>query len=222
MQGTHAVCMDCNGVNVTGNPCRISPTFSVQTQVANNGQNLKHSIFLTSALADSVTSDKLITNLAVKVRSTSRRRLLVVDNPLIIVPPVEISSDRKVIYITTNFVDADASTSSIVVDFQGGVLVSADGTIFTSTTDSFALSSPIYAQSYYNAFKKDITTGAEGMVFILLSLVLLVIQLVIANRKGYHEIMSFIMVLQVVGITRIRQYPINYDVYSVLVGYSYF
>lgn len=30
------------------------------------------------------------------------------------------------------------------------------------------------------------------------------------------------MILQVVGITRIRQYPINFNVYSVLVGYSYF
>ena len=34
--------------------------------------------------------------------------------------------------------------------------------------------------------------------------------------------MAFIMVIQILGITRIRQYPMNFDVYSVLVGYSYF
>lgn len=30
------------------------------------------------------------------------------------------------------------------------------------------------------------------------------------------------MLLQVIGITRIREYPINYNIYSVLLGYSYF
>ena len=37
MQGTHAICQSCNGTNVTGNPCNTSPTFTVQTQVINNG-----------------------------------------------------------------------------------------------------------------------------------------------------------------------------------------
>ena len=30
------------------------------------------------------------------------------------------------------------------------------------------------------------------------------------------------MLLQVLGISRIREFPINFDIYSVLVGYSYF
>lgn len=60
------------------------------------------------------------------------------------------------------------------------------------------------------------------MTFILLSIVLLVFQLIIVNRKGYHEMVSFIMLLQVLGISRIREFPINFDTYSVLVGYSYF
>ena len=33
---------------------------------------------------------------------------------------------------------------------------------------------------------------------------------------------AFIMFLQVMGITRIRQYPIDFNIYSVLLGYSYF
>jgi hypothetical protein len=51
---------------------------------------------------------------------------------------------------------------------------------------------------------------------------LLIFQLVIANRKGYHEMLSFIMLLQVLGISRIRQYPIDFNIYSVLLGYSYY
>lgn len=50
----------------------------------------------------------------------------------------------------------------------------------------------------------------------------MVFQLVIANRKAYHEMLSFIMLLQVIGITRIREYPIDFEIYSVLKGYSYF
>jgi hypothetical protein len=34
--------------------------------------------------------------------------------------------------------------------------------------------------------------------------------------------MAFIMLLQVMGISRIRQYPINFNIYSILKGYSYF
>ena len=34
--------------------------------------------------------------------------------------------------------------------------------------------------------------------------------------------MAFIMFLQVIGISRIRQYPIDFNIYSVLLGYSYF
>lgn len=56
----------------------------------------------------------------------------------------------------------------------------------------------------------------------LLSVLLLIFQLVITNRKGYHEMMAFIMLLQVFGISRIRQYPINFNIYSVLLGFSHY
>jgi hypothetical protein len=57
---------------------------------------------------------------------------------------------------------------------------------------------------------------------LILSQLLLIFQLVIANRKGYHEMMSFIMLLQVLGVSRIHDYPIDFDIYSVLKGYSYY
>ena len=68
----------------------------------------------------------------------------------------------------------------------------------------------------------DTKLGALGIVFIVVSLVLLAFQLVIANRKGYHEMMAFIMFIQVVGILRIIKFPIDFNIYSVLLGYSYF
>ena len=91
-----------------------------------------------------------------------------------------------------------------MVDFPSNSLVSEDGLLYQSTTGNYALSSPTFQQSLYEVFSKNVTLGAEGMIFLLLSVVLLVLQLIIANRKGYHEIMSFIMFLQVMGLTRIR------------------
>ena len=34
--------------------------------------------------------------------------------------------------------------------------------------------------------------------------------------------LSFIMVLQVLGLMRAKQYPIDFNVFSILVGYSYY
>jgi hypothetical protein len=77
-------------------------------------------------------------------------------------------------------------------------------------------------QSFYSTFSKNPALGAEGMIFVVLSVLLLGMQLVIANRKGYHEMLSFIMVLQVLGLMRAMQYPIDFNVFSILVGYSYY
>lgn len=126
------------------------------------------------------------------------------------------------IYIITNFQEADFSSASVVVDFPGTSLISADGLLYQSTTGSYSLSNPVFQASYFAIFSKDVSLSIEGIVFILLSILLLIFQLIIANRKGYHEMMAFIMLLQVLGITRIRQYPINFNIYSVLIGFSYY
>ena len=150
-----------------------------------------------------------------------RGRLLAVTTPLVVYG-LTISADRKVIYIITDYSTADFSVTTVVVDFPGTTLVSADGLLYQSTTGSFSLSDPSFQQSLYQIFGKDLTLGAEGIIFIILSILLLIFQLVIANRKGYHEMMAFIMFLQVMGISRIRQFPIDYNVYSVLLGFSYY
>jgi hypothetical protein len=83
-------------------------------------------------------------------------------------------------------------------------LIAADGTVYQSTTGSFSLSDPIFMSSYYNSLTKNIGYGAEGMIFVILSVLLLIIVLVIANRKTYHEVMSFIMTIQVLGLSRVK------------------
>ena len=97
-----------------------------------------------------------------------------------------ISADRTVVYIYTNAVSTDFSVSTVVVDFPGNTLVATDGLLFQSTTGSFSLSDPIFQKSLYEYFFKNDSYGAEGIIFILLSILLLIFQLVIANRKGYH------------------------------------
>ena len=168
---------------------------------------MQHKIYLPNGLSSNVTAADLMNNLSVVISQPSRRllqsgksveeikemvqrslysgRLLVVNTPLTVYD-LTLSPDRTVIYITTNYMTADFSVASVVVDFPANSLVSADGLLYQSTTASFPLSDPIFQQSFYEAFSKSITMGIEGIVFILLSMVLLIFQLVIANRKGYH------------------------------------
>jgi hypothetical protein len=111
-----------------------------------------------------------MTNLSVSIQTPSRRllqegarllhgRVLVVSTTLT-VKGLTISSDRSVIYIITNAMSTDFSVASIVVDFPGGALVTADGLLFQSTTGLCPLSDPIFQQSLYQYFGKDDALGA--------------------------------------------------------------
>jgi len=77
-----------------------------------------------------------------------RGRLLAVNTPLAVYG-LTISADRKVIYIITDYSTADFSVATVVVDFPGTTLVSADGLLYQSTTGSFSLSDPSFQQSLY-------------------------------------------------------------------------
>lgn len=86
-------------------------------------------------------------------------RVLVSVTPLG-VKGLTISADRTVVYIITNAVSTDFSVSTVVVDFPGNSLVSADGLLFQSTTGTFSLSNPIFQRSLYDYFFKNDTYGA--------------------------------------------------------------
>ncbi len=40
------------------------------------------------------------------------------------------------------------------------------------------------------------------------------------SRKAYHEVMAFIMVVETIGLMRIREYPIELNFYTILQGFS--
>lgn len=57
-------------------------------------------------------------------------------------------------------------------------------------------------KSFFTAFSDDPTLQTEGLLFVILSVIILGFQLVIANRKAYHEALAFIMSIQVIGLLR--------------------
>lgn len=59
-----------------------------------------------------------------------------------------------------------------------------------------------------------------GITFIVLAFVFVIIVLSIPQRRTYHEQMTFIMFLQCIGLLRMRGYPIQPYVYSILQGFS--
>lgn len=139
---------------------------------------MEHSVYLANGLSSNITAADLLNNLSVVISQPSRRlmeegwsqeeirsmeeesvrtdtdRLLIVNTPLTVYN-LWMSADRTVIYIETNYVSADFSVASVVVDFPANSLVSADGLLYQSTTASYALSDPIFQQSLYEVFFKD-------------------------------------------------------------------
>ena len=139
---------------------------------------MEHTVYLANGLSSNITAADLLNNLSVVISQPSRRlmeegwsqeeirsmeeesvrtdtdRLLIVNTPLTVYN-LWMSADRTVIYIETNYVSADFSVASVVVDFPANSLVSADGLLYQSTTASYALSDPIFQQSLYEVFFKD-------------------------------------------------------------------
>jgi hypothetical protein len=143
--GNKSICQDCNSSNVTGNPCSHSYSFQVQTTIGSGGNTLVHKVILSGGLSSNVTIAQLSANLSVSVVTSSRRRLLItlgrllaVNTPLQ-VESVSISSDRTVVYITTNYQSFDLSTANIMISFPANSLVGADGLLYQSTSATFSL-----------------------------------------------------------------------------------
>ena len=63
---------------------------------------------------------------------------------------------------------------------------------------------------------------SEGIIICVLMALFLIITVGIVSRRAYHEIMGFIMAIECVGLLRMRSYPINVEVFTVLQGFSQF
>lgn len=59
-----------------------------------------------------------------------------------------------------------------------------------------------------------------GITFICVSFVLYIIVLAIQEKRTYHEIMGLIMLIQCIGLTRMRGYPLDQRVYGIMLGFS--
>lgn len=61
---------------------------------------------------------------------------------------------------------------------------------------------------------------AEGIVLCCVVFMMMLITIGIVHRRAYHEVMAFLMAVECVGLLRMRSYPLQVDVYTILQGFS--
>ncbi len=84
----------------------------------------------------------------------------------------------------------------------------------------FELSDPIFTQSYFMIYEQNYSYMAQGIILSTVVFMFLLIAIGTLSRKVYHEVMGFIMVIETLGLMRIREYPIELNVYTILQGFS--
>jgi hypothetical protein len=87
------------------------------------------------------------------------------------------------IYILTNYVPASIYTSSIAVSFRAGALISASGAYYNQLSSSISLNNPEFLKSYYKIFASDDYLQAEGIVFSLIALLLLLTSIFVLRES---------------------------------------
>ena len=123
----------------------------------------------------------------------------------------------------TNYYEANLYTTSVSVTFQNGTLLTADGLTYNQLTGTFSLSDPSFLNSYYSVFHNNSSLYIEGIIFCSVSFVFLMMAVFfLKNTKLIAECMSFVMMVQVFGLSRIRDLPIDFQFYNVVKGYSYY
>ena len=85
-----------------------------------------------------------------------------------------------------------------------------------------SLSNSAFLNSYYQAFRPSWYLLVEGIVFIILSLILFVASLFLRNRKLTAECLALVSMVQLFGLSRVRDAPYDFDLTGVLEGFSYY
>ena len=101
-------------------------------------------------------------------------------------------------------------------------MISEDGIPYSTTTDYFELDDPEFVSEYEEKVINDFTPQIAGIAIIALTFIIFTIVLAISEKRTHHEIMTFIMFIQCIGLLRMRGYPIDYYVYTTLLGFSQF
>jgi hypothetical protein len=94
---------------------------------------------------------------------------------------------------------------------------------YNQLTASVNLNTPTFIQSYLAIFSQQLNLQAEGISFVLISLILLLCAIfLIKDVWLIHECMAFVQLVQIIGLSRVRPFPFQFDFYNTLLGFSYY
>jgi len=138
------------------------------------------------------------------------------------VSSVTLSAGRNFLTIMTNYYPADPSSSTISINFQAGTLLASNGSLYNQLSGTVSLSNPTFLNSYYHVFNRNIYMQAEGIIFVLISFLLLVGSYILKNNKLTAECLAFVAMIQIFGLSRVRDAPYNFSYFDTVVGYSHY
>lgn len=141
----------------------------------------------------------------------------------LVVESLSISPDANSITIVTNYEAADPSSSTISITFSAGALISANGSAYNQLTNEVSLTNPTFLSSYIQTFSQTNLIQAQGISFILLSFLLLLLSLFAASDVNINnDCMALVQLIQIYGLSRIRPFPFELDFYNFIYGFSHY
>lgn len=211
--GSISTCVVCTATTCTN-------SFIVSTKVVNGGNNFEHKVDLPKGLSSSSTANAIKNGVSVTLTTGTARMLI--STVTLSVQSVSISGNRDFLTILTNYQAVNIQTSSILVNFQAGTLISSSGSSYSQLSGTVLLNNPTFLNSYYDFFSFNNSLQIEGIVFVLLSFVLFLCSIPLRNKKLTAECLAFIGMIQIFGLARVRGGPYDFEFFDSLKGYSMF
>ena len=211
--GSISTCVVCTATTCTN-------SFIVSTKVVNGGNNFEHKVDLPNGLSSSSTADAIKNGVSVTLTTGTARML--VSTVTLSVQSVSISGNRDFLTILTNYQAVNIQTSSILVNFQAGTLISSSGSSYSQLSGTVSFNTPAFLNSYYEFFSSNNSLQIEGIVFVLLSFVLFLCSIPLKNKKLVAECLAFIGMVQIFGLARVRGASYDFEFFDSLKGYSMF
>lgn len=124
-------------------------------------------------MASNCTAGSLSDGLFVELTIGGSQGRLLIQTVVLTVQSLSINAGGYSLSILTNYYPADISTATVSVSFRAGALVSSNGTVYNQLTTAVNLNSPAYISSYISVFSNLINLQVEGIIFVLISFLLL-------------------------------------------------
>jgi DNA-binding beta-propeller fold protein YncE len=104
----------------------------------------------------------------------SRRRILAQTTIELKLKDIVIDPSGKFIYVkSSNPGVIDITHATIQVVFGAGLLITADGIPFSSTTSTISLNNPKFIASYYKVYQNSLAPQATGIITFIISVFLI-------------------------------------------------